>query len=477
MAIDPIFIHVPAVDDFAALGGESAGPPPFQAALAAVRASPAIDYEAVRALKGDALRAAFVRFKSEEWENDTPRASAFRGYLGDQAWWIEDYGLFRALRAAQRDEAWTAWPDGLRRRDREALRRARAELADEILYRQYLQWQADEQWRNVRAAASGVGLFGDLPFAVGSDSADVWSRQQEFRLDASVGVPPDAFSETGQDWGLPAYRWGVVARRDYRWLRDRARRSSDLYDGYRIDHLVGFYRTYVRSKDGRRQFVPATEARQLALGERLVGIFASAGPRVIAEDLGTVPDFVRASIARLNVPGYKVLRWEREWDVPDRPFRDPRMYPECSVATSGTHDTDPMAIWWETASAEERVQLARLPRLAEAGIDPADERFHPALRDALLQTLFESGSDLLILPMQDVFGWRDRINLPATVGEENWTWRMPWPSDRLRDQPEAVERAGQLKRWAQEFRRGERSTTEDSEDSDANSRLIMSNNE
>jgi 4-alpha-glucanotransferase len=268
-------------------------------------------------------------------------------------------------------------------------------------------------------------------------------------------VPPDAFSETGQDWGLPPYNWPAVARGGYGWLRERARRSADLYDGYRIDHVVGFYRTYIRFKNGvRRQFMPSTEVRQVALGERLIKIFAGAGRRVIAEDLGTVPDFVRASIAGLGVPGYKVLRWERDWDHPDQPFRDPRTYPPCSVATSGTHDTEPLSLWWETAPAEERAQLIQLPLLAGLGVDPSDETFRPELRDALLETLFMSGSDLLILPMQDVFGWRDRINLPATVGDSNWTWRLPWPVDAVRTHQEANERSRRLAEWAWKSNRG-----------------------
>ncbi len=222
-------------------------------------------------------------------------------------------------------------------------------------YRQYLQWLAGDQWGSARDAAGNVALFGDLPFMVSGDSADVWARQDEFRLDASVGVPPDAFSESGQDWGLPVYRWDVLAERDFDWLRNRARRNADLYDGYRVDHLVGFYRTYFRPQDGSAaQFTPPDEAEQTRLGERVLAVFREAGAELIAEDLGTVPDFVRESLARLAVPGYKVFRWEREWDVSGEPFKDPAAYPPASVATSGTHDTEPLVIWWQAAPREEK---------------------------------------------------------------------------------------------------------------------------
>ena len=127
-------------------------------------------------------------------------------------------------------ESWTSWPAPFRSRRADALARARAELARPIRFRQYLQWLADDQWKTARGRAGGVALFGDLPFMVGVDSVDVWSHQDEFRLDASVGVPPDAFSETGQDWRLPLYRWDVLQQRDFDWLRHRAVRNADLFD-------------------------------------------------------------------------------------------------------------------------------------------------------------------------------------------------------------------------------------------------------
>src|SRR4029077_20023600 len=118
-------------------------------------------------------------------------------------------------------------------------------------------------------------------------------------------------------------------------------------DGYRVDHLVGFYRTYGRMKNGGDGFFsPADEAAQRALRDAVLDLFRAAGAEIIAEDLGTVPDFVRASLARLGIPGYRVFRWERHWHTDGQPFRDPSEYPPSSVAASGTHDTEPVAIWW-----------------------------------------------------------------------------------------------------------------------------------
>ncbi|HSL24067.1 MAG TPA: 4-alpha-glucanotransferase [Vicinamibacterales bacterium] len=444
MAIDHVYIGLEEVQDFCDTGGERGLRPDLRDRLARLRASRCVEYSEVRDLKHQALDAAFERFVAHHWERDTQRASELRSFIARERWWLDDYALFRALRKQNRCQAWWEWDEGLRRRDPDALAAARQAHARDVLRQQYLQWMADSQWHDVRASA-GIGLFGDYPFMVSRDSADVWARQDDFLHDGSVGTPPDAFSETGQDWGLPVYRWDEMARNDFTWLRQRAERSASLYDGYRIDHLVGFYRTYVRPPDDTPFFTPATQAEQLALGERLMTIFKSSGPVIIAEDLGVVPDFVRASLGRLGLPGYRVMRWEREWEEPGRPFRDPAEWPACSVATSGTHDTEPLAEWWENAEQEERREFLKVPALAALRL-PADARLTPALRDAILHALIASGSRFVILPLGDVFGWPDRINTPASVSDDNWRWRLPWPVDRLLNEPEARERAAFLRR-------------------------------
>ncbi len=460
MAIDPQFIAVDDVEDFAAAGGVPRLPADCHAQLGAVRASARIDYAGVRRLKDIALRRAFAHFHEAEWRRGTRRSADLQSYIWHQAWWLDDYALFRALHAQFGEKPWDQWPAVLQRRDGEALTRARHELADEVLYRQYLQWIAGAQWVEARRAAGPVALFGDLPFMVSGDSADVWAHQDLFRRDASVGVPPDAFSEAGQDWGFPVYRWDVLAERNFDWLRDRARRNAALFDGYRIDHLVGFYRTYFRPHDGGApQFVPAEQDAQVRLGERVVDVFRGAGSEVTAEDLGVVPDSVRESLARLAVPGYKVQRWERQWRVAGQPFTDPSDYPETSVVTSGTHDTETMAVWWEQAPVEERQAVLAMPsiRTALTEEDRSAALTEPALaatlREALLASLYGSAASLLIVPIQDAFGWRDRINQPATVNASNWTWRMPWPVDRMWREPVAAATAAQLAAWSRTYGR------------------------
>jgi 4-alpha-glucanotransferase len=454
MAIDPIFILVSAVAELAALGGESSLSADDRRTLDDIRHAGRVDYAAVRSLKKKALASAFEQFEEAEWQRDTERARRFTAFVEAKRWWLEDYALFRALHEREANRAWTEWPEPLRRRDPDALDGARKDLAGAIRFYQYLQWIAYGQWQEARSAASacGVELFGDLPFMVDADSADVWARQQDFDLDVSIGVPPDAFSATGQDWGMPLYRWDAIASGDFSWLRRRARRNAELYAGYRVDHLVGFYRTFGRPRHGGEPFFsPADEQDQVRLGEKVLDIMREPGSEIIAEDLGIVPDFVRASLARLGVPGFRVFRWERKWYDEGQPFRDPADYERASVATSGTHDTETLRTWWEHLPVDERRKVSALPtiqRMAGGG-ELSDASYDETVRDALLEALFASGSDILLLPVQDVFGWRDRINEPATVGLGNWTYRLPWPCDRLDEVPEARERRDRLREWAE----------------------------
>ena len=457
MAIDPVFICLSAVPEFVVLGGEGSLSSRDREALDEVRHARRVEHRTVRRLKHAALQSAFEQFDAAEWRRETPRALAFRRFLAAEAWWLDDYALFRAIHAGEGHRPWTEWPDPLRHGEAEAVGRARHELARDVRFHQYLQWLAGTQWQQARAhaRARGVELLGDLPFMVNGDSADVWTRQLQFLLDAAVGAPPDAFSETGQDWGMPVYQWDQVAADDFRWLRDRARRSADLYDGYRIDHLVGFYRTYARPRgSGEPFFTPAEQPAQPALGERTLGIFRESGAEIIAEDLGTVPDFVRESLVRLGVPGFRVFRWERDWHLDGQPFRDPADYPALSVAASGTHDTEPLAEWWEAAPAADRRQVNDLATIKRfRGAEALPDSYDASVRDTLLEALFASGSDLLLLPVQDVFGWRDRINDPATTSADNWTFRLPWPSDELGEVPEARERQATLRVWADRYGR------------------------
>jgi len=438
MALDPIYISLPDVPDFAAIGGADALDGAERAEITRLRRLPRVDYAAVRWLKDRWLRRSFDRFLKMEVARGTQRAAHFDAFRAAQSWWLDEYALFRALHAHHEERNWAEWPTALAAADRDAVQQIRPSLILEITYRSFLQWIAAEQWADARRRAWPVRVFGDLPFMISADSPDVWARQNEFRFDATIGVPPDAFSETGQDWGLPPWRMDVMQSSGYTWMRNRARRYGGLYDGYRIDHLVGLYRMYVRPVDKSRSnfFEPADEASQQQLGETLVEILRgrdssrepnAPSPEVFAEDLGSIPPFVRASMTRLQLPGVKVLRWEKHWDLDGTPPIDPATFPELSVATTGTHDIEPLAA---TPDGETSAQRA-----------------------ATLQSLLSAGSALTLLPLQDVFGWADRINTPAVVDDVNWTWRLPWPVDAWLTEDEPLARADELKSWTRSHNR------------------------
>lgn len=433
MALDPIYLALPEVPDFAALGGETALDAADRSVLAAARGADRIRYELIRDLKRRCLRRAWERFLGMEVARGSPRAARFGEFASRERWWLDDYALFRALHARHDERPWSDWPDALARFEPAAVEQARRALHMEIDFQRYLQWLAAEQWAEAKRLAWPTRIFGDMPFMIAADSADVWTRQAEFRFDATIGTPPDAFSEEGQDWGLPPCRWDVMAGNGFAWLRARARRYRELYDGFRIDHVVGFYRTYIRPLDRSRRpfFDPPDEAAQVRLGETIVSILRHPDdgsaeaeeerslPRVIAEDLGSVPPFVRASMQRLSLAGMKVLRWERRDDLPGRPPADPREFPELSVAATGTHDIEPLAA--------------------------LDDGATESAREATLEALLSAESFLALIMLQDVFGWTDRINTPGIVDEANWTWRVPWPVDTWLDREDTRARADWLR--------------------------------
>lgn len=213
MAIDLQFITLANMEDFTAIGGEDALEPALREHLDHARRSPHIDYGVVRELKDVALRRCFGHFRERHWEREMPRAAALRACIDDQRWWLGEYALFRALHAEFGETCWTEWPEAIRARQPQALAAARDRLADKILFRQYLQWIAGEQWQAARETAGAVALLGDLQFMVGRDSADVWARQDEFRLDASIGSRRTRSAPQGRTGAFPsiAGRWSPPA--------------------------------------------------------------------------------------------------------------------------------------------------------------------------------------------------------------------------------------------------------------------------
>ncbi|MCX7808108.1 MAG: 4-alpha-glucanotransferase, partial [Deltaproteobacteria bacterium] len=414
--------------EFRAMGGRDTLSPNEAKTLIALEGKQRVDHGGVRWLKMRVLRRCFECFES--LPKDHPRKQAFLRFEAEESSWLETYAIFRALKEVY-PQSWRVWPPEIRLPQPRAISAFTSTHSAEIRFRKYVQFLAFSQLRAARAALhkEKVALFGDEPFLVAEDSAEVWGRKQLFRFDATVGAPPDAFSEDGQEWGLPPYRWDRLKEQGYALFVERARHVSRLYDGVRIDHVVGLYRTYHRPIDGSpHYFFPGKEEEQLAQGEAVLQAFLSSGIEVLAEDLGVIPPFVRRSLEGLKIPGYRVFRWEKEGNR----YRDPSEYPHLSVATTGTHDTETLAEWWEGLSEAEREQVLEIPSLAGIRDAPgASKRFgafwlSEEVWQAMMRALIRSPSCAVLLPIHDVLGLRERVNRPNTLGPHNWSTRLPW---------------------------------------------------
>ncbi len=282
-ALEPVYIDLDQVPEH---GGDHALSPEEKVLLESHRAAPRVDFSSVRAVKRAALARAFIKFKSGAAED---RQRDFAAFRERNQHWLRDFALYRALHE-RRQTSWRSWEAPLRDREPAALERARVELGPAIEELSFIQWLADAQWKKARAECNALGLkvLGDLPFMVAEDSADVWALQNYFRFDATVGVPPDAYSADGQDWGLPVPRWDEMRRDGDPWLTPRAARAAELYDAFRVDHAVGLYRTYARplavnGTRGKPFFVPPDEPAQRAQGERILTLLGKSA-EVLAED-------------------------------------------------------------------------------------------------------------------------------------------------------------------------------------------------
>lgn len=332
--------------------------------------------------------------------------------------WLHDYALFRALRA-RHGAPWTSWPVPLRRRDPEAIAAARDDLSDEVDRCIVQQALFDGQWSELRrhARRRGIEIIGDIPIFVAHDSADVWAHQELFQLDADgaptvvSGVPPDYFSETGQRWGNPLFRWEVMRERGYRWWIDRFRRTFEWVDVVRVDHFRGFEAYWEIPADEETAVHGEWKPGPGAAFFRAVAAELGELP-LIAEDLGLITEAVDELREELGFPGMRVVQFAFDGN-PSNPHL-PENYPELTVAYTGTHDNDTILGWWGEASDEER--------------SAARERFQNPdmpIHEAFLEMVFRSDARLVIAPLQDVLGMgaEARMNTPGT-SEGNWTWRL-----------------------------------------------------
>jgi len=376
------------------------------------------DYTAVRRWKDTLLRTSAAHAAGSKKHRD-----AYGFFCQGNAWWLDDYALFVALKNARGGTVWNQWGDALRDRREPDLARARAELAEEIAVEKHRQWVFFEQWRRLRehCASRGIALIGDIPIYVSYDSSDVWSNPRIFKLDHDrrpthvAGVPPDYFSATGQLWGNPVYDWQALVADRFAWWVRRMEHTLRLFDVVRVDHFRGLVAYWE---------VPAGE--HTAVNGRWVEVpyrdlFAALGRRffhlpLIAEDLGIITADVRETLREYGLPGMKVLQFAFSEDKPDHPYL-PHTYERGCVVYTGTHDNNTTRGWFECdASPRDRERFA-----AYVGRDvTADTAAQEMMRLALA-----SVADVAIIPLQDVLGLgaEARMNTPS-VPHGNWEWRL-----------------------------------------------------
>jgi 4-alpha-glucanotransferase len=359
------------------------------------------------------------------------RRQAYGNFHAHQGYWLDDYALFRALRQQFDDQPWNRWPEDIRRRDEAALQFWREELHAPILLHKYAQFIFFEQWFALKEYANsrGIRIFGDIPIYVSFDSVDVWANPHLFYLDQAqnptlvAGVPPDYFSETGQLWGNPMYRWERMAQQDFSWWLARFRWNLTQADMVRIDHFRGFEACWaVPAKEktainGSWVPVPGDE-----LFRRLQKELGQAP--IVAEDLGLITPEVEALRDRFAFPGMKVLQFAFG-SGPDNPYL-PFNIERNSVIYTGTHDNNTTLGWWKSLPTADKEAVRAY--LGTSGRDmPWD----------LIRLAMASVANLCILPLQDVLALdgRARMNTPGQAGG-NWQWRYlpqaPTPEIRKR---------------------------------------------
>lgn len=440
-----------------------------------------VQYGPVKALKNELLQAAFANFQAKP---DKKRAKAFHDFQKQNADWLADYSFHRALVTWNNTEIVTDWPPEHRSpmaaqawADKlDSAARKKLDLSRK--YYAFIQWIAYDQWLAVRqhAEAAGVALIGDVPVGVSLYSADVWREPAIFDPVRSSGAPPekvfksDPFTEQwGQNWGFPLYAWERMSQDNFSWWRRRLRLLKEFFHLLRVDHALGFFRIYSfpwRPEENAK-FIDLTPEQAAAItqgplpcfvdrddsteenrefnrlhGEMILKVFIEEMGEhlLIAEDLGEVAPYVRPTLAKLEVPGFKIPQWERDWD---RLIKGSQ-YPRLSLATFATHDHPPVKKHWTTLYTDALSEDAKTRDTAiHAMWELMDFCGHPDIKlpqpyteeihQIFVKGLFASNSWLAVHMITDLLGTDEQYNVPGSAGDMNWTQRMNDPVARLNE--------------------------------------------
>lgn len=355
--------------------------------------------------------------------------SVFEEFKEDNAYWLDDYALYMAVKKSFDMCSWTQWPDeDIKMRKPSAIKKYTKKYAGEIDFWKWVQFKFYEQWYDFRDYVNSLGIqiLGDMPIYVAMDSADTWANPEVFWLDEDnepvcvAGCPPDYFSETGQLWGNPIYDWDYLKQTDYEWWFNRIEAASNLFDITRIDHFRAFDSYYAipypaeNAIDGSWMEGPGMDffnKMKEAIGDI----------PIVAEDLGTLTPGVIKLLKDSGYPGMKVL--EFAFDSEEENDYLPHKYTENCVVYTGTHDNDTLMGWLEDAKPED-IEFAKEYCKIEDGED---------FNWGLIRTAYASKADYAVIQMQDILGLGSeaRMNVPSTLGG-NWIWRID--SDALTEE-------------------------------------------
>ena len=399
-----------------------------------------VDYSGVTAFKNRIFERAYERFSRTE-----KRHGAYERFCRSNVAWLDDFALFVALKLHFHGEHWVDWPKPVRDRHPKVLRTLRKSLKTAIDREKFLQYVLSKQWYALKdyCSSNDIEIIGDIPIYVDFDSVDVWSHPEIFKLNKDKkpvvvsGVPPDYFSANGQLWGNPVYRWRVLQRTGYRWWVQRIRQNLALFDFVRLDHFRGFVASWQVSarartaRNGRWVKAPAQYFLK-TLCKELTRL------PIIAEDLGTITDDVRALIKRFHFPGMRVLLFAFGDDATNPCL--PHNHVKNCVVYTGTHDNNTVRGWFENEASQE--QLRRVS--AYIGRKVTARSIHKEFVRLAMMSI----ANTAITPMQDILGLGSeaRMNRPASI-RGNWQWRFlprqltSSAADRLADVTERYGRA------------------------------------
>lgn len=373
-----------------------------------------IDYAKIFEARFDILKKAYARSKHKEKES-------YQKFLRRNTYWIDDYSMYMALKVHFGQKAWTEWDDEIRFREPEAMKKYSSLLADEIDFWKFLQYKFQKQWKKLRKYANknGVKIIGDIPIYVAMDSADVWAHDRIFELDERkepihvAGVPPDCFSETGQRWGNPLYRWDVMEQDDFNWWRERMSANARFYDVIRIDHFLGIVRYYSIPASCESAMEGTWEKGP---GRKLTNAISEAigkDTQIIAEDLGLIVPEVRKLINKTGWPGMKILLFAFG-DTSENEYLPHNFTHPNSVVYGGTHDNDTIVGYVETQTEQQLQYLYKYLNV----------KTRQEIPDAMIRAGYASTAYLAVFQMQDILklGNEARMNTPSTLGG-NWCYR------------------------------------------------------